>query len=60
MQSRRIKQTNKTKSAAFGPQANYTDSATANGRRILVPIFMEGMLNKNSYKNVTLYGINKI
>jgi hypothetical protein len=28
-------------SAAFSPQANYTDWATVTGRRILVPIFVE-------------------
>jgi hypothetical protein len=35
------KQTNKTNSVAISWQANYTDSETATGRRILVPPFAD-------------------
>jgi hypothetical protein len=31
---------------AFSPQANYTDWATATGRRILVPTFVDRMVSR--------------
>jgi hypothetical protein len=37
--------TNKTNSVAFSPQANYTDWATATGRRILVPTFADRVVS---------------
>jgi hypothetical protein len=36
-----IKQTNKTNSVVFSPQANYTDRSTATCRRNLVPTFVD-------------------
>jgi hypothetical protein len=35
------KQKKKKNSLAFGPQANYTNSATVTGRQILMPTFVD-------------------